>query len=411
MKKINCLLLVLVMTAGGLQAQGSKVNSGVINLQNGNVGEAISKLEEALSKPELLKPKHFPKAHYNLAKAYLQVAKDTSQTELRALYPDAIMKAKNNYEKAMSHPALDNRTKNADKLDNTQNDLWFVLYNEAIAAFNNSQYDESLAYFKGAQEIREDHFLTSRMLGANYVLANDTANAVAALEQSIEIYRKKYVDEEDQTALTYNKSLPDFEQDSNQLSYIFQQLAVIYDAQGNARKALETVETGLEITGDDKALKRQELNIYNNHPELLEEAKEKFEAAIADDPKDLPIKLAYASLLERNDEKEKALELYQQAYDQDAQNLQANYGLGAYYINQAAALSEKKAKMTKEAEIKAMDEQIIELLEKGYPFMVKLHELQPKEVEWLRQLVNISGVLGKDEDMATYGKKLGEMNK
>jgi len=408
MNKISCLLLTLTLVVATAYGQKSTMTSGIMALQNGDPGKAIEKIEQSFERIDEIKPKHQPKGYYNLAKAYLQVGTDSSLTEM---YPDALLKAKDNYEKAMNHEEA-KRIENTAKLEQTEGQIFGALFNNAaVPAFNDGNYEKAAEYFGAAADLQPEHFMTNRMLGATYILLQDTAQSIEHLESALTAFEDRYLNEVDEKSLEVFKATGEFQNDSMQLSYIFQQLAVIYDAKGEPRKAIETIDRGLEIMGEDRDLKRQQLNIYNNNPELLEEAKGKFESAIAEDPNDLPIKLAYASLLERNGETDKALELYREAYDQDPDNLQANYGLGAYYVNQAAELSQEKAKLNDEEEIAKMNEKILDLLEKGYPYMKKLHELQPNEAEWLRQLVTITGNIGKDEEMEMYGKKLGELNK
>ena len=61
--------------------------------------------------------------------------------------------------------------------------------------------------------------------------------------------------------------------------------------------------------------------------------------------------------------------------------------------------------MTKEAEIIAIDDEIKGLMKKAEPYMQKLHEMEPDELEWISQLVSIGYFLGYDDD------KLGELEK
>ena len=88
----------------------------------------------------------------------------------------------------------------------------------------------------------------------------------------------------------------------------------------------------------------------------------------------------------------------------------ANFGKGAYYINKAAEISDEKMKINDEAKINKMNEEIVELLKKAYPYMKWLHENDRTNKEWLRQLVNITPIIGKDNEMAFYARKLAELN-
>lgn len=423
MKRIAFFSLVLILSSLMLQAQRSKVTSGILALDSGDPLEAISKIEEGIqdkSQFEGRKAKHLAKGYYYLAKAYLTAVEDTTVDV--SMLEDPTLKAAEYYQMAMDHP--DKKIYENDAvLNNVGERIWYMLYSRGIETFNNREYVTALDYFEAATEAKPDFFLNQRMLGSTYLLLadertkageneqaqQDTANSIEALEAALTIFEEKYYEGEDEEALAVLRGGQEFQQDSGQISYTVQQLALLYDQQGESLKALETIERGLAIAPEDKDVKRMELNIYQNNPNLLEKAKEKFEAAIQEDPDDLAVKMAYASLLERNGEAEYAQQLYQEAYDVDPDNLQANYGLGAFYVNRAAELSQEKAEMTGEEEVAEIDERILALLKKAYPYIKKLHELQPDEPEWLKQLVSITGNLGLDEEMAEYGKKLGDL--
>lgn len=424
MQKPILLLMLAIIMGLPLAAQPSKVTSGVLDFQNGNIAEAIEKLETALQageeNPALFakgKAKNIAKAHYYLHAAYGQVARDTSLRDLQAQYPDAALLAAEHLNLALNHEYGKTWQTKA-TLDNAAMNVWYSLYSDGLNFFNESNYERATQYFAAADEVNPDHFLTNRMLGTAQLMVPDTAAAVTSLEKSLSIFQTRYVDGDDVEAL---KATPEYEQDLSQVSYVAQQLAVIYNAQGEARKALDVLRKGEEIDPNDPDMKRQELNIYNQNPELFEEAVAKFESAIKENPDDDQIKLAFASMLERNNRAEEALAIYQEVYAKNPNDLQANYGLGAAYINQAAAISEKKMKSNNDKDIAAYDQEIIALLRKAYPFMKKLHELQPTEREWLSQLVSITGNLSavaetKEEEqqytdeMELYGKKLHDLS-
>lgn len=412
MKKIIGMMMLLIAFSFQLSAQNSKVTSGVLAEQGGETAQAIEKLQEALSKPELIKKgKIIAKAHYHLHKAFVKVGRDTSLTELRSLYPDALFKAADHLTKAISHP--DGKTYQVRAVtENAQGILWESLYIQGVNVFNSGSDDQlALKYFKAAGEIDPDHFLTNRMLGTAYLTNEDTVNSISSLEKALDIYKEKYIDAEEKVK-TINKATPAFAQDSSQLSYIYQQLAVIFNAQGNTDKGLETLANGMEMLPGDEDLKRQELAIYQQNPKLVDKAVEKFKSAIEASPSDNNLKLAFASLLEKNARADEAFAYYKEVYESDPESLQANYGMGAYYVNKAASVSDAKMnlKSDEDSKIEEMNEEIKGLLTKAYPFMVWLHNKQPNEREWLSQLVSITPIIGKDDEMEIYGKKLGELS-
>ena len=415
MKRVSIILCLVVMWAGSISAQKSKVTTGVLNSQQGNYADAIQKLEEALAKPELLKKgKFIAKAHYYLYKSYYAIAVDTAQKDVLKMYPDALFKASENLEKAVNHPEGDQFKKMSLTPDLTgQNDegrLWGALYNEGVTLFNDQSNDQkALEYFVAADKVVNDHFLTKRMVGSSYLAVEDTASAIKVFNEAIEVYKNRYDPSlEGADALRQGE---EYKLDAGQMSYISQMLGILHQNQGNIKEALAAINTGLELLPGDKDIEKIELHIYQQNPELFQEAKKKFEKAINDNPDDERIKLAYADLLTKNNENDAAKELYDKVYEKDPENFMANFGKGAYFINKAAEISEAKMKLTNENEIEKMNEEIVALLEKAYPYMKWLHEHDEDNAEWLRQLVNITPIIGKDDEMAIYAKKLGDINR
>lgn len=409
MRKPGLFIFLIAFLSMQVSAQKSKITSGVLAVQNGKIGDAIEKLELGLSNPDLIKKqKDIAKGQYYLSKAYLQVARDTNMVELREKYPDAIFKSKENLEKALAN-SESKAMQNQSILDRADFNVWAVLYNQGVAEFNSGENDaSSLKYFKAADEIYPDHFLTNRMLGSAQLVNKDTTDAIATLQKCFAIFNKQYVEGQTPETLKLQADDEEFKVNQSQLSYLYQQLAVIYENQGDTKKALETLNNGIEALPDDEDIKRQELIVYQKHPDMLAEAEKKFDKALETNPDDNNIRLVYASLLERAQKGEKAFKLYSDAYDKDPENLQANYGKAAYFINKAATISSAKADFKTDEEVDKADADIKGLLNQAYPFVLKLHELQPGEAEWLSQLVQITPIIGKNDEMMIYAKKLSE---
>ncbi|MEZ4776063.1 MAG: hypothetical protein R3D00_23000 [Bacteroidia bacterium] len=409
MKRLSVVFVFTIAMLVSVFAQKSKITTGVLALQSGKPGEAIIKFEEALAKPELIKNgKDIAKAHYYLSQAYYRAGLDST---LMATYPDALFKAADNFTAALNHPDGASYQKQA-VLDNVEGNLWGALFNAGATVFNEETEGadkRALKYFLAADQISPNNFLTNRMVGTCYLVLLDTANCATYLEKAVKIYKDKYITATE--GVEALKQTDEYQRDTEQMSFLYQQLALIYEAKKDARKGLDMLNEGAEVLPKDKDIKRMELIIYQKHPELFAEAVTKFESAIKDNPDDANIKLAFAGLLEQSGKSDQAFKLYEEVYKANNQDISANYGLGAYYINQAAAISEAKMKLDDEDKIDEMNKQIISLLEKAYPYMQWLHKQQPEEREWLSQLVTIAPILGKDEDMMEYGKKLGDLSR
>ncbi|MCI4667200.1 MAG: tetratricopeptide repeat protein [Bacteroidia bacterium] len=419
MKQLTIILFMCFSMGSVLMAQPGKINGAVVTYTSSQKpGEAAVKLQAALSDTTLFYPKKekaLYKGYYYYAVCLAKMV--SSDTVNVKKFDQPAIDAHKYYQKVMTSEQYATKYKRLAETDQAEYSIWSALYNLGLKYFNSEQYGKSAAHYKLAAVYKPDHILTNRMLGASSMMVKDTASATQALETALSSYQKQYEGLTEAQIQEKTKSMilsgVDFRAqksvDSSQLSYIVQQLAVLYDVKGEPKKALNTLSDGLKLSPGDEDMKRQELNIYNRNPELFEESKAKFEAAIEKNPEDLPIKLAYAAMLERNGELDRAFELFEDAYKRNPEDLQANYRLAAYYVNKAADLSAKKSDYTKMEDIDKADAEIKGYAGKAYPFLVWLHNKQPNEAEWLKRLVEISGIIGKDDEMLEYGKKLGEL--
>ncbi len=388
MRKYVVLFLAIgILSFEGI-AQNNKVTSGVIAYENGRYGEAIEKLETALANKGDLKEKLVPKAHYYLANAYLQAANDSA---LVAKLGDPAMKAYEQYELTKETDANGKFTK---MLSLTESNLWPAIFNAGASAYNVDEYERAKGLFEKAVILSPEDYNSYLMLGFSNWMLQDSTESVNSLRKSIDLYKASEGEEE----------VPQFAQ-----AYLM--IATIQNAQGNVKEALETLAEASEEFPTDKNISLTELDIYSKNPDLAEEALKKFESAIAADPGNIPLKLAYADMLSKNGNEEKSEAVFMEIIQAEPENLNANIQLGAKYINQAAVVSGEKAKMTKEADIIAADDKIKALMKKAEPYMAKLHEMEPDELEWISQLVSIGYYLGYDDDkLAELEKKQKEIS-
>ena len=127
------------------------------------------------------------------------------------------------------------------------------------------------------------------MLGFSNWMLQDSSATVSTLRKSIDLYKASEAEDE----------VPQFAQ-----AYLM--IATIQNAQGNIKEALETLGEASEEFPTDKNISLTELDIYSKNPDLAEQALQKFEKAIADDPGNVPLKLAYADMLSKNGKNEKS---------------------------------------------------------------------------------------------------------
>ncbi len=369
-------------------AQNGKVTSGAIAYDGGRIEEAIEKLEEALSQKEDLKEKNIPKAHYYLSSAYLAAAQDTV---LASQYDDPV-------EQAYMHYELAKETDTNGKYEKTivllEQNLWSSVFSEGVNAYNNDEYKASETLFQKATALNPEDYTSALMLGFSNWMLQDSTKALETLQKTIDLYKA---------------SNP--EEPVEQVVQAYLMVATIQSSRGETEAALKTLSDGQELFPASQDLKNTELSIYQRNPALAEEALAKFEKAVQEDPDNVTLKLAYADMLYKSGDEEKAMNMFKEILEKDPDNLNANIQLGANYINRAVQLSKKRSELTKEEDINKAQEQIIEVMKKAEPYMKKLHELEPSEPEWINQLVSIAYYLEyPEEEIAELEKKASEIN-
>ena len=317
MKKILLLGLALILTGSLALAQNSKVKTAALEVREGDFEKALTKLNEANERKEDLKEKFLAQMYYLYAQTYMALGTDSTA---KSLYPNAMLKAAENYHLAMEN---DYRGKNEKQalLDNLPNslvqNLTFYGYQDHFATGTEAGYEKAADYFEAAVKIDPTYLPAMRLGAYTSIELSDTTAALQKFEQLVEAYEKKYA-EIDPEEMAEDQAYQDA---TDNLGNAMLSMSVLYQQTGEPRKALDILAKGQEMLPDTDSetrkevknnLEKQELYIYQQNPELFEEAKEKFERSIAKNPDDVSLKAAYAGLLEQNGELDEAHALYEE---------------------------------------------------------------------------------------------------
>ena len=356
-----------------LFAQGDgKVSTGIIQYGQQNYAKAANLIETGLSLG--VKEKTLPKAYYNLALAYTAMARDSA---LMAADPDLLFKAKDAIAKTKE---TDIKNKYSKNLVLIEDGLHRSIFNEGAISYNTGDYAKSLPFLKAAAEMNEENVLYNLLLGYAQVNMKDSASAIGSLQKTLDIWNGT-------EAASRDSSL-----EKNILSTNLM-LASLYNMyEKNPQKAIDLITLARKDFPTDEDLRNTELGIYQQNPQLFEQARSKFEKALKEDPKNNIVKLAFAQLLTQNDEKDAGLKLYNEVLESDPGNYQANVNIGAFFINEAVAVQKTYAETSSKEEDKLaeLEKEFLGLLNKAYPHMQKAHEAAPENAEWINQLVIIS---------------------
>jgi tetratricopeptide (TPR) repeat protein len=378
-----------MMITLALTAQNSAVTSGKVMFNQANYDEAIVKLEKALENPDALKDKYVTDAWYYLSASYLRKANgDPNNESLK----DWLWKSYDAYKQALAANAAFPNDRMQRTIEVHAEGLWAPMYNLGIGLYNDgNDRDADIAYSR-ALELNPGNSLIM-VMSANVKLAlGDTVPSIDLYEKGIAAAGEI----EDVYVSTYVNAY-----------YI---LGSLYMYRGNPNRTLEICAQARELFPDFATdLTMLELQTYMNYPNYLEQAIPRFESVLAADPANSNVRASYAIMLENNGRLDEAVAQYKKLHELDPKSIQANYGLGAYWINRSVPLAQQANEEMDMAKFEELEKQINEMMSKALPYMSTLHELQPNEKEWLLQLVTITGRLGMDEEMIEYSNKLREL--
>lgn len=373
MKRI-VLISIALLIGMALNAQGdSKVNSGILKIDQGDFAKGVELIETGLSLGA--NPKKLAKAYSKLAFGYFQMSNDSATM---ANNPDILFKAQKAVEKTKELDEKGRFTKGSFLL--AENGLHRNMFNVGATAYNNKDYAKSLPFLKGSSELVPDNILYKLLLGYAQVSLGDSASAITSLQGTLDSWNATEESARDSALLDNIRS-------TNLM------LATLYNQyEKKPKKALKVLEDARTQFPTDQDLRNTELGIYQQNPQLFEDARSKFEKALTDDPKNNIVKLAYAQLLTQNGEKEKGLKLYNEVLESDPKNYQANVNIGAFYINEAVSIQKayEETSSNEEDKLAELEKSFLSLLNKAYPHMKNAHEAAPDNLDWVNQLVIIS---------------------
>ena len=188
---------------------------------------------------------------------------------------------------------------------------------------------------------------------------------------------------------------------------VFASLSEIYKAEGDTTLALQTIQKGRALFPGDFNLLIAETNIYLATDEK-EKAMTNLETALLMDASNPSIFFAVGTIYDQVGSVDKAISAYENAISLNPGYFEANYNLGALYVNQAADILDKANDLPLDAVAqydmeKARADQ---MLEKSIPYLEKALELSPEDTNTMVSLKEIYTRLGMTEKLKSIDEKL-----
>jgi tetratricopeptide (TPR) repeat protein len=378
MKKITFLLLAVIISVAAT-AQKGKITAAETFIREGAFDKAKEAIETAITNPKSM---GLAKTYYVKGKL-CQAAFDSGDPKYTSLYPDILMEAYNNFEKAMQ---LDPKLKNTIIRDNayallgnsflndainkfnekeykgamesfernvkvSASDLYvgmvdtLVIFNAGLAAYNGEMYPEAIAHFRTCTESGTEDTKPYIFMSDSYLKMKDTANAEAVLMEGY-------------------KAFPDT------LDIILQATQFYLDA-NNSDKAFEFVHRAMEM-----------------------------------DPENYILYLVEGSLYMKLEDYPKAIESLKVSLTKNPAQFESNYNIGLCYVSIANEMLNEANMIADNKEYEIAKNKAFDEMKMAIPFFLESEKANPTSVATLEFLREIYLKLKMMPEFEAYKAKL-----
>jgi tetratricopeptide (TPR) repeat protein len=281
------------------------------------------------------------------------------------------------------------------------------LYYAAGSAVNSKEYDKALDYYV---ELKENNY--TGVVDEYYITNNETGEEEKVSETEFDLLKN-----------SKDYSNPRVGQTESRYPEIVKNIALIYVQQGKNDVAIEAIQEARSIQPDDTSLILNEADLYirisNNSDDESErdlyrkKFKELMELAITKDPENGILYYNLGVISSEQGENDSALEYYKKAIEFKPDYVDAYLNLVAVILDGEQSIVDEMNNLgTSKKDNIRYDELKVErenLYKECIPFLEKLIEVSPTNIDALNTLKNIYGVLGENEKFKDISAKINEI--
>lgn len=281
------------------------------------------------------------------------------------------------------------------------------LYFAAGSAVNSKEYDKALNYYV---ELKENNY--TGVIDEYYITNNETGEEEKVSETEFDLLKN-----------SKDYSNPRVGQTESRYPEIVKNIALIYVQQGKNDVAIEAIQEARSIQPDDTSLILNEADLYirisNNSDDESErdlyrkKFKELMELAITKDPENGILYYNLGVISSEQGENDSALEYYKKAIEFKPDYVDAYLNLVAVILDGEQSIVDEMNNLgTSKKDNIRYDELKVErenLYKECIPFLEKLIEVSPTNIDALNTLKNIYGVLGENEKFKDISAKINEI--
>ena len=281
------------------------------------------------------------------------------------------------------------------------------LYYAAGSAVNSKEYEKALDYYV---ELKENNY--TGVIDEYYITNNETGEEEKVSETEFDLLKS-----------SKDYSNPRVGQTESRYPEIVKNIALIYVQQGKNDIAIEAIKEARSIQPDDTSLILNEADLYirisNNSDDESErdlyrkKFKELMELAITKDPENGILYYNLGVISSEQGENNSALEYYKKAIEFKPDYVDAYLNLVAVILDGEQSIVDEMNNLgTSKKDNIRYDELKVErenLYKECIPFLEKLIEVSPTNIDALNTLKNIYGVLGENEKFKDLSAKINEI--
>ncbi len=361
MKKITLLLMAVIISIAAT-AQKGKITAAETFIREGAFDKAKVAIEEAIINPKSM---GLAKTYYVKGKL-AQAAYDSGDPKFMELYPDILMEAFNNFEKAIQ---IDPKLKNTIIRDNAYALLGNSLLNDAISKFNEKDYKAAMKSFE-----RNVMVSASDM----YVGMPDT---LVIFNAGLAAYNAELYEE----AIAHFRTCT-LSGTEDTKPYIF--ISDSYLKMKDTVKAEAALLEGYQAYPDTLDIILQATQFYldaNNSTRAFEFVHKAMEM----DPQNHILYLVEGSLYMKLEDYEKAIESLKGSLAKKSDQFESNYNIGLCYVSIANKMLNDANLIADNKEYELAKNKAFEEMKKAVPFFLEAEKVNPTSVatlEFLREI-------------------------
>jgi tetratricopeptide (TPR) repeat protein len=372
------LTVVIMLVAIVMSGQTSERTSAYNYHKYGKLDKAKESIDKAAQHEKTIMD---AKTWFYRGNIYYDIAINPD-SNVRNLDPDPFRVAFDSYMKAKE---LDTKGEFTAEINKFTAAVGEGYYNNGVMYYNEQDYGKASTNFAKAFEV------------SKAVNRTDTSALInAAISASF--------GEDYKAAKNYYQELIDM---NVQRADLYTSLTEIYKAEGDTVMALQVAAQGRQMFPDDFNLLIAETNIFLSTDEK-EKAMANLEKALMIDNTNPSIFFAVGTIYDQMGDVPKAISAYENAINLTPDYFEANYNLGALYVNQAADILDKANDLPLDAvaEYDAQKLKADEMLHKAVPYLEKSLELSPDDVNTMVSLKEIYTRLGMKEKLKVIDEKI-----